>query len=133
MSGLAAESHAVGVPVTLIADDPPPRAAAVVTRTAYRVVQEALTNVRKHAPGAAVTVQARISDGVLHLSVSNTPPAGAADGAPPLAGTGTGGGLAGLQRRVAMLNGTLRAGPSPQGGFTLHAALPVAPVTGAGS
>jgi signal transduction histidine kinase len=73
-AALAAESTAVGTPVQLTEDGDPALASPVVSRTAYRVVREALTNVRKHAPGAQVTVRVGYGPAELRLSVRNGPP-----------------------------------------------------------
>ncbi len=139
-AALVAESTAVGTPVQLIEDGDPALASPVVSRTAYRVVREALTNVRKHAPGAPVTVQVGYGPAQVRLSVRNGPPAsrnghagpGAAGQAlagpvladPALAGTGSGLGLASLRQRIELVHGTLRAGPEPDGGFCVEVVLP---------
>jgi signal transduction histidine kinase len=92
------------------------------------VVQEALTNVRKHAPGASARVHLRYSAGRVRLTVHNTIPTGSAD--PALAAGRSGTGLQGLRQRVELIDGTLDAGPSPDGGFDLAATLPAdAPTT----
>jgi signal transduction histidine kinase len=120
LAGLIAESESVGLPVEL--DAAQVEVSPVVGRTAYRIVQEALTNVRKHAPGARITVRVRSRTGGVLIAVRNTPPARAPDGALAAAGSGTG--LAGLRERVALIGGTLRAGPSGDGGFEVEATLP---------
>jgi signal transduction histidine kinase len=91
----------------------------MVARAAYRVVQEALTNVAKHAPGAAVTVRVTSTGSQTSVSVVNAPrPAG------PLPGAASGHlGLIGLRERVRLVGGTLRAGPR-DGGFAVTASLP---------
>jgi signal transduction histidine kinase len=95
-----------------------PEAAVAIQRT----VQEALTNARKHAPGAAVTVRLEYGDGDCAVSVRDT---GAAPGRPaPLGGTGGGYGLAGMRERAELLGGTLTAGPRPDGGFGVRLVLP---------
>ena len=130
---LVAESTAVGTPAELVEDGDPALASPVVGRTAYRIVREALTNVRKHAPGARVTVRVSYGQSQVRLTVRNTRPAGhPADldgsGAGPagsgLASTGSGLGLANLRQRIELVHGTLRAGPTPDGGFCLEATLP---------
>ncbi len=124
-AALVAESTAVGTPVELIEDGDPALASPVVSRTAYRVVREALTNVRKHAPGAPVTVRVSYDPAQLRLTVRNGPPtsrSGLAD--PVLAGTGSGLGLAGLRQRMELVHGSLRAGPEPDGGFCVEVVLP---------
>jgi signal transduction histidine kinase len=91
----------------------------VVGRAAYRIVQEALTNAGKHAPGAPVTVVVERSDKALEIRVVNGPSAG------PLRTPPSGGfGLVGLGERVRTLGGTLTAEPRLDGGFTVEAVLP---------
>lgn len=89
---------------------------------AYRIVQESLSNASQHAPGAAVTVSVGHDRGAVHLQVANGPggPAG-----PPVSEHGPGHGLTGMRERVALLGGSLSAGPSPDGGFVVSAALPL--------
>jgi signal transduction histidine kinase len=130
---LVAESTAVGTPAELIEDGDPALASPVVGRTAYRIVREALTNVRKHAPGARVTVRVSYGQSQVQLTVRNTRPtghpadlngSGAGDAGSGLASTGSGLGLANLRQRIELVHGTLRAGPTPDGGFCLEATLP---------
>jgi signal transduction histidine kinase len=94
-------------------------------RTVYRIVQEGLTNGRKHAPAGAVQVLVADDDGgALAVSVVNGPadtPDAAAMPAPPGSGTG----LIGLAERVALAGGRLEHGPTPDGGYVLRATLPV--------
>ncbi|MEZ0066206.1 signal transduction histidine kinase [Streptacidiphilus sp. MAP12-20] len=92
-----------------------------VERAAYRTVQEALTNVRKHAPGSTVTVHVGLSDGPLQVTVTNGP---ADPDAQPLLLPSGGHGLIGLRERAQQLGGTLAATPTPEGGFTVHATFP---------
>ncbi|MFI6905021.1 sensor histidine kinase [Nonomuraea sp. NPDC050394] len=96
----------------------------VVLRTAERALQEALTNVRKHAPGAETTVRLRRSGDRVRITVANSAPAGPGD--PELAAAGSGTGLLGLRERVELVDGTLAAGPSEAGGFVVDLTLPVA-------
>ncbi|WP_156726018.1 sensor histidine kinase [Streptomyces apocyni] len=95
-----------------------------VQQAAYRIVQEALTNARKHAPGSQVlvTVERDTSAHVLRATVRTDPAAGPA-GRFPVSGGGHG--LTGLRERVADLRGTLQAGPTPDGGFRVQAVLPL--------
>nr|WP_275405957.1 MULTISPECIES: histidine kinase [unclassified Streptomyces] len=95
---------------------------APVGHAAYRIVQESLTNVRKHATGAETEVDVRLTGGRLLVSVRNGPP-GERPG--PLLPSG-GHGLAGLRERAAQLGGTLDAGAQPDGGFLVRAVLPAA-------
>ncbi|MFI5614624.1 sensor histidine kinase [Amycolatopsis sp. NPDC051903] len=108
-SGLLIESQVDGLEAA------PP----MVARAAYRVLQEALTNVAKHAPGAAVTVWVLSSAESTELRVVNAPPP-----AGPLPGASGRRGLIGLRERVRLIGGTLRAGPDARGGFELVATLP---------
>jgi signal transduction histidine kinase len=100
-----------------------------VELAAYRIVQEALTNVRRHAPGAAIDVELRYSDDALRLSIrDNGPGPPPADGGPwtnggPGAAAG-GHGLLGMRERAASVGGELRTGAASNGGFLVEAALP---------
>jgi signal transduction histidine kinase len=125
ISGLAelvAESTAVGTPAELVQDGDPALASPVVARTAYRIVREALTNVRKHAPGAQVDVRVSYDESQVRLSVRNT--AVAVPRTNGLAATGSGLGLASLRQRIELMQGTLRASGTPDGGFCLEATMP---------
>jgi signal transduction histidine kinase len=88
---------------------------------AYRIVQEALTNASRHAPGAHVTVQLRRDDEALWLEVANSH--GRAD-VPPSGEAEPGLGLTGMRERAQLLGGALTAGATTDGGFTVTAALP---------
>jgi signal transduction histidine kinase len=124
-AALIAESTAVGTPAELVVDGDTALASPVVARTVYRAVREALTNVRKHAPGARVLVRVSYEPSQVRLEVRNTPPADPAGSVEAgLAGTGSGLGLAGLRQRIELVHGTLRAGPVPDGGFSVEATLP---------
>ena len=72
LAELVAESTAVGTPAELVEQGDPALASPVVGRTAYRIVREALTNVRKHAPGAHVIVRVSYGESQVRLSVRNT-------------------------------------------------------------
>lgn len=94
-----------------------------VQRAAYRTVQEALTNISKHAPGAEVRVRLRTRGGRLLVDVLNGPaPARVGAGPEPLPGGGHG--LVGLRERAQLLGGSLTAGPTPEQGFAVHSELP---------
>jgi signal transduction histidine kinase len=95
-----------------------------VERAAYRTVQEALTNIRKYAPGSTVAVRLHSDGGKLHVEVRNGP---AAPGAEPLLLPSGGHGLVGLRERAQQLGGTLQTHPTPDGGYLVTAALPLAP------
>jgi signal transduction histidine kinase len=88
----------------------------------YRIVQEALTNAAKHAPGSDVCLSIGWSAASVHLTVSNTGPAAAPQG---LMNEGTGQGLIGMRERAAAAGGTLSAGTAGAGGYRVTATLPV--------
>lgn len=90
-----------------------------IQQVAYRIVQEALTNVVRHAPGAAVEVALDTAAGWLTVSVTDDGPGG------PIT---EGGGLRGMRARVAAVGGRLDLGPGPRGGFTVTARLPIGAV-----
>jgi signal transduction histidine kinase len=92
---------------------------AAVELSAYRIAQEALTNVTKHAGGAPARVQVDHGDGELTVTVADD---GSPALAPPAAGAGLG--ISGMRERALLLGGTLSAGPAPGGGFTVIARLP---------
>jgi signal transduction histidine kinase len=95
--------------------------------SAYRIVQESLSNAMRHAPGATVVVDIGRDDGGLRLHITNGP--GVSPAGPP----GAGQGLIGMRERAALLGGTLDVGPVPVGGFQVTATLPVDDTTERGS
>jgi signal transduction histidine kinase len=95
----------------------------------YRIVQEALTNSTKHAPGSDVSLDIDWSAASVHLTISNTEPA-APQG---LMNEGTGHGLIGMRERAAAAGGTVGAGPTEVGGYRVTATLPVLTATATGS
>ncbi|WP_405499132.1 histidine kinase [Streptomyces niveus] len=120
LAALAARIRDTGVPVALTVTGQPRPLPAGVELTAYRVVQEALTNMVKHAVGASAAVTVRYDAGHLRVDVTNT---GGTPG--PAASTGNGHGLIGLRERLAVYGGTLRTGPRPLGGYRVQALIPV--------
>ncbi|MGI5125761.1 sensor histidine kinase [Pseudonocardia sp. CA-107938] len=125
LAELVDASVAAGVEVRLHRSGDADGVPVAVARTAHRVVQEALTNVHKHAPGGEVCVDVRYAPDAVTVLVENTAPTAAAD--PALAGSGSGRGLHGLRERVELLGGELHAGPRSGGGFAVRAQLPVVP------
>jgi signal transduction histidine kinase len=116
----------VGVPVEVVVRGTVIAMSSVVARTAYRVVQESLTNVRKHAPGAAVRLSVDYSGDCLRLGIRNTPGTGTGEpAASPLRGTGSHGGLQGLRQRVELVRGSLCSRARPDGGFEVYTELPI--------
>ncbi|MGI5422249.1 histidine kinase [Actinomadura luteofluorescens] len=125
LAGLAAESASVGVPVELVEEGDPAAASPAIIRTAHRIVGEALTNVRKHAHGAHVRVAVRYLPDQVRVRVSNgRPPAGPYRGERELAAGGSGTGLLGVRQRVELVDGTLVARATEDGGFVIDAILP---------
>jgi signal transduction histidine kinase len=123
---LVEESRAAGMRVGCRIDAPDALPAAL-GRTAYRIVQEGLTNARKHAPAATVEVAITDGDaGQLVVEVVSRRPVGVAAGG-PLARSGAGTGLIGLAERVALAGGRLEHGPDEGGDFVLRATLSGAP------
>ena len=127
IAALVEAASAAGTPTTLEAAERPVPVPPPVALAAYRIVQESLTNVVRHAGRVAATVGLRHDDGYLYVDVVN-------DGGPAPAAfsDGTGAGLAGMRERAAALGGTLDAGPRPGGGFAVRARLPVAAAVPAG-
>ena len=116
LAALVAESESV----ELITEGDPAGSAPTIARTVSRIMQEALTNVRKHAPGARAKVELRYTATGVDVRVTNT----AATAAPDPALAGSGSGLDGLGQRVELVGGTLRSGPTGEGGFAVSAILP---------
>ncbi|MFE9387853.1 sensor histidine kinase [Streptomyces sp. NPDC006784] len=106
--------------------------APTVTLSAYRIVQEALANVVRHAPGARTRVSVTVPDeGWLSVLVVNS--ASPEPEAAPLETTGTGHGLVGMRERVRLVGGSLQVGALPEGGFRVAARLPLHPAPSAES
>jgi signal transduction histidine kinase len=124
---LVASFRAAGTQVDVTTDGTPVALSQQVELAAYRIVQEAVTNAAKHAPGAVVDVRIAWTDAGVRLRIAN-----ALDREPdrPRA-PGTGNGLIGMRERAAAAGGTLRAGATREGGFEVVATLP-AGTTGLG-
>ncbi|MEV1175595.1 histidine kinase [Nonomuraea sp. NPDC049784] len=113
------QSRALGIAVTRHDEGEARPVEATVERTAYRVVQEALTNVHKHAGDAATDVLIRYGPGELEVEVRNEAPGSPGEELP-----GAGWGLVGLRERVELLGGTLRTSAQDGGGFLVSARIP---------
>ncbi len=112
-----------GMVVTAQRSDDVTELPVTVDLGAYRIIEEALTNVYKHAgPGAEAHVQLGVDDGCLSVAVLDNGRGASAAG--PADGSGFG--LRGMRERVDVLGGSLRTGPRPGGGFEVHASLPIA-------
>jgi signal transduction histidine kinase len=117
---LVAGARTAGTPVRLVLAGEVGRLPPGVDLTAYRIVQEALTNARRHAPGAEVEIELRYTPDTLHLRVRDNGP-----GPPGPAAESVGHGLLGMRERVAMVGGSLRTGTPSGGGFVVEADLPI--------
>ncbi len=121
LDDLTERVRGAGTPVAVAVSLPPDPLPPGVDLTAYRVVQEALTNTIRHAPGAEASVLIGWTDDCLQIEVTNTRPASApADDS----GTGNGRGLIGLRERLAVYGGDLTAGPTLTGGYRITARVP---------
>jgi signal transduction histidine kinase len=116
---------AAGIAVDLDVDGNPRPLHPTVELTAYRVIQESLTNVTKHAGPASVTVRLRYGRGRFEVDVEDDGHGSAAD---PSGGAGLG--LVGMRERVHLLGGELVTGPRDGGGFRVHASLPTTAAVG---
>lgn len=110
-AGLSVEVHVDGEPRAM-----PPGAALA----AYRIVQEALTNVLKHAPRSNTTVTVRWHQTAVEVEILDDGPIAAVNNGQP-----AGRGIAGMQERATIYGGTLHAGPRPTGGYRVHARIPL--------
>ena len=120
---LIARTNAAGVRVQLHIDGEPTVLPASLDLTAYRIVQESLTNVVKHAPGGNARVTVRYLLDAIDIEITNDAPAIAVAAAVPASGHG----LVGMRERVALYGGQLDAEPCAGGGFRVHARVPVTP------
>ncbi|MFE2287934.1 sensor histidine kinase [Streptomyces sp. NPDC059443] len=122
LEALVGQSRAAGMAVVLdVRGECAAAYAAEVEQTAYRVVQEALTNCHKHAPGARVVVRLAHREGEVAMQVENGP----CDGKAAEPGLPSGGnGLVGMRERVLGLGGVFVSGPTDEGGFKVSAVLP---------
>ena len=111
--------RATGLPVETVVEGEPRGLSPGVDLTAYRVVQEALTNVLKHAGNAHARVVFRYGDDALELEVAD-------DGRGTSVANAGGRGLVGMRERVALFDGTLETWPRPGGGFVVRARIPTA-------
>jgi signal transduction histidine kinase len=120
LDALAASVRAAGLPVSLVIDGDLAAVPGAVDVSVYRIVQEALTNVLKHAGHARADVTIGCAEETVTIEVTDD---GTAE--PGLHATAGGHGLAGMRERAAVFGGELRAGPRPGGGFAVLARLPL--------
>jgi signal transduction histidine kinase len=116
-----AAREASGAAARLIVSGPVAEFDPGVELAAYRIVQEALTNARRHAPGAAVDVELRYDDNALRLRIRDNGPG------PGQAAAAAGHGLLGMRERALAVGGSLHSGTAPGGGFFVEAMLPAKP------
>ncbi|OIH93985.1 MULTISPECIES: sensor histidine kinase [unclassified Curtobacterium] len=138
---LVSRARAAGIEIVLHVDGDPTTVRGTSGRSAFRIVQESVTNVMKHAPGHAVRVAVVVGPDVVDLVVEDRPRAGDATAPPDAAGatgsvgagsvaTGsrgigsTGNGIIGMRERASAVGGELRAGPTREGGWRVAARLP---------
>jgi len=114
---LIKEARAAGLPAGLTVTGEPVELPAAVDHAVYRIVQEALTNTRKHAVGARASVRLTYQPDAVEVEVLDD--GVAKDGGAP------GFGLGGMAERVALCGGRLTTGPRPEGGFRVHARIPL--------
>jgi signal transduction histidine kinase len=119
---LIEQARGAGLSVRLDVEGEPRSLPAGIDLAAYRILQEALTNVRKHAPDARAGVRIRYGSRELELEVHDD---GAGSEARRSNAEGGGHGLIGMRERVALYRGELEAGPLPGGGFRVKARLPL--------
>ena len=118
IGALVAQTRAVGVLVEVEVEGDPVDLPAGIDLTAYRIVQEALTNIIKHSRLAHVTVRLAYQPESLILEVTD-------DGPHTPANAANGHGLIGINERVSLFGGTVRIGPVPDSGWSVHAELPL--------
>ncbi len=119
LDDLLERARTAGLPTTVTVSGTRRSLPPVVDRTAYRIVQEALTNIARHAGPATAAVHMRYADNALTVQIDDD--GQAVSGAAPVPGVG----LLGMRERVTALGGSLQAGPRPVGGFTVRAELPL--------
>jgi signal transduction histidine kinase len=119
LEALAAQVRDAGLPVEVVVHGYPRPLPPGVDLSAYRIAQEGLTNVLKHAGRAHATVTVIYGDGEIDIEVAD-------DGNGPIGSSGTGHGLTGIRERVSMFGGEVEAGPRSEGGYAVRARLPYA-------
>ena len=119
LPSLVAQARRNGLPVEFVTEGEPAPLPAGADLSAYRIVQEALTNTLKHAGPVPTRVAVRYGSDELELVIAD-------DGAPVKTSGAAGHGLVGMRERVALFGGDLHTGQRPEGGFTVRASLPLA-------
>jgi signal transduction histidine kinase len=122
IAALVEQARAAGLAIDVVIDPDSAQVPRGIELSAYRVVQEALTNIRKHAPGAHARVEIRHRDHGLHVLVENEP---ATVNGSASQSAGTGSGIVGMRERVTLYGGSLDARRRRDGGFLVRAHIPV--------
>jgi signal transduction histidine kinase len=122
LGDLVDHAAAAGLTVRIEGDGAPAGLPADVDLSAYRIIQEALTNTARHSGGTRATVRLGYSGHGLEVAVDDDGPARPGT---PGAAEGSGNGIVGMTERATALGGTLQAGPRPGGGFQVRAWLPL--------
>ncbi|MCX4692235.1 sensor histidine kinase [Streptomyces sp. NBC_01408] len=120
IAGVVEAARGAGTDVRLTSSGQPRPLVAACDHAAYRIVQEALTNAYKHAPGSAISVELRYEDDSLVVEIANGPAAGAGAGEVVSGGQG----LTGLRERARLVGGMVHAGATEGGGFRVAGVLP---------
>jgi signal transduction histidine kinase len=118
LDALVAQVREAGLPVSVEVEGDPGRLPPGIDLSAYRVVQEGLTNVLKHAGARSASVRIRYGSDAVELEVADD------GGGAPLNGSGRGHGLLGMRERIELYGGTMETGRQPEGGWLLRATLP---------
>jgi signal transduction histidine kinase len=119
LDSLAEQLRDAGLPVEVRFEGTPVELPLGLDLSAYRIVQEALTNTLKHAGGARARVVVRYREREVELEIAD-------DGQGTTNGTGSGSGLVGMRERAALVGGEVEAGPAADGGYAVRARLPLA-------
>lgn len=125
IEALVVAARATGMHVSLDMQSAGGVVPAEVGSASYRIVQEALSNIRRHAPGARAAVVVHRQADALEVRITDD---GHHGSAPPASGSGYG--IRGMRERAESLGGTLEAGPTTGGGFQVHATLPLSAASG---
>ena len=125
LRGLVESVDRAGTPVTLELVALPEDLPETLALTVFRVIQEALSNVVRHAPGAPTRVEVAADEGTVTVTVVNGPSPVRPGSAPDADGSQSGFGLVGMRERVALDGGELETGPTDDGGFRVRAVLPI--------
>jgi signal transduction histidine kinase len=123
LGALVAQAEAAGLQVAVAVDDGAQRLPPALDLACYRIVQESLTNVVRHAHARHATVTVTAAGDALVVTVDDDGTGAAAPGSGT--GNGAGQGIVGMRERARALGGTLEAGPRREGGFRVRASLPV--------